>query len=283
MVPKLARFGMADIKIYVTGHVDDLYALALLFPEGAYPGLTVVTALKGAKDGWMDRVIDATDATTYVTGGGCAPLLEASNYGAAGWVAKEILAPLNGYAVLADSNFVPVDPVSADIKHEHGWTGMSFGTATSKAPRRVISVDRHPLMSERRNARVELMASMPLAAYAASVIAGTPNWAEYYRLLEDIAGERGTTLDKLAEAKLTKRPALNAFKSAANNRAFGRHGASKLDTGIDQSTLMNLLEAREFVRGVVTRWLDQLCGDVMPTDRVDGGALRFGPDEREDD
>ncbi len=26
-----------DIKIFVEGHVDDLYALSLLFPEGAYP------------------------------------------------------------------------------------------------------------------------------------------------------------------------------------------------------------------------------------------------------
>lgn len=274
---------MTDIKIYVDGHVDDLYALALLFPDCAFPGLTVVTALKGAKDGSMDRVIDATDTTTYVTGEGCAPLLEATNYGAADWVAKEILAPLNGYAVLADSNFVPVTPICADIKYEHGWMGLSFRTAVSKEPRRIITVDRHPFMRERRNARVELMASMPIAAYASSVIGSTPNWADYYRLLEDIAGERGTTLDKLAEAGLAKRPALNAFKSAANNRVFGRHGASKRDTRIDQSTLMNLLEAREFVRSVVTRWLDQLCGDVMPTDRVDGSELRFGLDDRDDD
>lgn len=274
---------MADIKIYVTGHVDDLYALALLFPEGAYPGLTVVTGLKGAKDGSWDRVTDASDPSTYVTGEGCAPLLEANRYGAAHWVAKEILAPLNGYAVLADSNFVPVEPVSADVRYEGGWTGMTFGTSASNAPRRLISVARHPFMADRRNPRVRLMSEMPLAAYAASVIAGTPNWAEYYRILEDIAGERGTTLDKLAEADLAKRQALNAFKAAANNRAFGRHGASKRDITIDQSTLMNLVEAREFVRGVVTRWLDQLCGDTMPTDRVDGGALRFGLDARGDD
>lgn len=156
---------------------------------------------------------------------------------------------------------------------------MTFGESVSNNPRRGITVDRHPRLAEVRNSRVALMTSMPLAAYAASVIAGQPNWADYYRLLEDIAGERGTTLDKLTDVGLAKRPALNAFKAAANNRAFGRHGASKRDTTIDQSTLMTLLEAREFVRGVVTKWLDAQCGDVMPTDRVDGGPLRFGLDD----
>ena len=76
-----------DIRINVEGHVDDLYALALLFPEGAIPALHVVTELKGEKDGWMDRVTDATNRRTWVTGEGCLPLLEARDYGAAGWVA----------------------------------------------------------------------------------------------------------------------------------------------------------------------------------------------------
>ena len=45
---------------------------------------------------------------------------------------------------------------------------------------------------------------------------------------------------------------------------------------------MNLLEAREFVRRVVSSWLDVECGDRMPRDRVDGGPLRFGLDDRYD-
>lgn len=105
--------------------------------------------------------------------------------------------PLNDYAVLADSNYVPVDPVSADIKHEHGWTSMSFGTAMSKAPRRVISVDRHPLMAERRNARVELMASMPLAAYAASVIAGSPGDVV---IMDNLPAHKGAAVRHAIEA-----------------------------------------------------------------------------------
>ena len=64
------------------------------------------------------------------------------------------------------------------------------------------------------------------------------------------------------------------------NRAFGRHGTSKRDTGIAQGTLVSLLEARQFVRNVVSTWLDLECGDRMPRDRVDGGPLRFGLDER---
>jgi len=253
--------------------------LSLLFREGAYPGLHVVTGLKGEKIGLLDRVTDANDRTTFVTGEGCLPLAEARDNGAGGWVASEILAPLNGYAVLADSNFTPVIPVSAEFESQHGSGGMTFGGNASKAPQRRITVARHPNLGAMRNSRVELMTEKPLAAYAALVISGQPSWAEYYRLLEDIAGDCNTTLDKLTDSGLAKRQALNAFKSAANNRAFGRHGTSKRDTTIDQSTLMNLLEAREFVRGVVTKWLDAQCGDVMPTDRVDGGALRFGLDD----
>ena len=83
----------------------------------------------------------------------------------------------------------------------------------------------------------------------------------------------------MAEAGLAKRQALNGFKMAANNRAFGRHGASKRDTSLSQEALMNLLEAREFVRDVVTAWLDLECGGRLPRDRVDGGPLRFGLDD----
>ena len=266
-----------NIKLFVEGHADDLYALHLLFPEGAYDGLHVVTALQGQKDGSLDRVTDSSDRTTYVTGDGCASLLEANNYGAAGWVAREILAPLNGYAVLADSNYKPVWPVSAECSGSNGIsTYMIFGESESKAPRRLISVARHELLASTRNCRVELMTSKPLAAYAALVVAAQPNWADYYRLLEDIAGDCASALDKLYEVGLAERPALKAFKAAANNRAFGRHGASRRNTSVDQSALMTLLEAREFVRSVVTKWFDSHCGDRMPTDRVDGGPLRFG-------
>jgi hypothetical protein len=31
------------VKIKLEGHVDDLYALSLLFPENAYPSLYIVT------------------------------------------------------------------------------------------------------------------------------------------------------------------------------------------------------------------------------------------------
>lgn len=242
-----------EIRLFVDGHVDDLYALHLLFPEGAYEGLHVVTALKGRKDGSLDRVTDAGDRNTYVTGDGCAPLLEADTYGAAAWVAREVLAPLNGYAVLADSNFKPVWPVSAECRHKRGTTYMVFGESEPKSPMRLITVARHELLASARNSRVELMTSKPLAAYAALVVAAQPNWADYYRLLEDISGECATTLDKLTDVGLAERPALNAFKAAANKRAFGRHGASKRDASLDQSALMNLLEAREFVRSVVTK------------------------------
>lgn len=271
-----------DIKIFVEGHVDDLYALSLLFPEGAYPDLFVITGISGHKDGLLDRAGDASQPATYVTGPGCLPLLEANEYGAAAWVARDIIAPLNGYAVLADSNFRAVEPVSATFEGNGIQGGMSFGSSQPNRPTRLITVNRHAKLAELRNDRVDFMIDNPLAAYAAAVIAGPPSWADYYRLLEDIAGSRGITLDKLAEAGLAERQALGAFKNAANNRAFGRHGASKRDTAIPQESLMNLLEAREFVRRVVTRWLDDECGDRLPRDRVDGGQLRFGLDDRDD-
>ena len=229
----------------------------------------------------MDRVTDTSDRRTFVTGAGCLPLAEARGYGAASWVAREILPPLNGYAVLADSNFVPVTPVSAEFRYESGWGAIKFGESASKDPKHVISVNRHPNLAALRNSRADLMMAKPLAAYSTMVIARPPNWADYYRLLEDIAGDMGVTLDKLTDICLAKRQPLNGFKAAANNRAFGRHGAFQRDTSVDQSSLMNLLEAREFVGSVVTKWLDGKCGDTMPTDRVDGGPLRFGLDDQE--
>jgi hypothetical protein len=269
------------VKIFVHGHVDDLYALALLFPEGAYPQLHVVTQLKGEKDGPLDRVTDASDRQTFVTGAGCLPLLEKMHPISAGWVAREIIAPLNGYATLADSNYTPVEPTSASFENGGGQGYMVFGGPEPNRPRRGISVSRSPLLHELLASRLDYMTHTPLAAYAAAVIAGQPSWAEYYRLLEDIAGVQGTTLDKLDEAGIAAKKPLNAFKKAANNRAFAPHGLSKRDAAIPEESMMNLLEAREFVRNVVCTWLDHECGGRMPRDRVDGGILRFGLDHRD--
>src|SRR5688572_16776643 len=104
--------------------------------------------------------------------------------------------------------------------------------------------------------RVAFMTQTLLAAQAAAIVAGPPSWAEYYRLLEDIAGHRGTTLDKFAKTGLAPASTLKAFKMAANNRVSGRHGLAKRDPNLRQEELMNLLEAREFVRQVVSAWLD---------------------------
>jgi hypothetical protein len=267
------------VKINLDGHVDDLYALSLLFPKGAYPNLHIVTQITGAKDGLLDRVQNADSRETYLTGEGCLPLIGTRGSDEAFWVALEIISPLNGYAVLADSNFKPVMPVSATWEGEGISGGAIFGSNVPNRSPRLIATNRHGLLRELLPRRVTFMSENPLAAYAASVIAGPPSWAEYYRLLEDIAGHRGTTLDKLPEAGLANRQALNAFKMAANNRAFGRHGTSKRDTSLSQDTLMNLHESREFVRTVVATWLDLECGGRMPRDRVDQGPLRFGLDD----
>lgn len=269
----------ASARIKVEGHVDDLYTLALLFPKGVLPHLHVVTALIGAKDGSLDRVTGADTRDTYVTGPGCLSLFDASGFEEAGWIAREILAPLNGYAVLVESNFKPVRPVSATLEGDGRMGAMAFGLSEAPhGPTRAITANRHPLLRELLPSRVDFMTSNPLAAYAAAVVAGRPNWADYYRLLEDIAGHRGVTLNTLDEGGLAKRQSLNAFKAAANNRTFGRHGAAKHKNRVDQDQLMNLLEAREFVRQVVSSWLDLECGDRMPRDRVDGPPLRFGLD-----
>lgn len=270
---------MSAVKIYINGHVDDLYALSILFPEHISPFIHVVTGITGTKDGMLDRVENTDQTETYVTGDGCLSLVESNGIEEAGWIAQEIIAPLNGYAVLADSNFKPTIPVSACWTHNGGSTNMTFGSSNRpNQPNRLITTNRHPLLSELLQSRIEYMTKNPLGAYAAIIISATPSWAEYYRLLEDIAGHRGTKLDKLAKVKLADQKALDAFKKAANQRAFGRHGMSKRDASIQQETLMNLLEAREFVRNVVSAWLDKECGGRMPRDRVDGGPLRFGLD-----
>ncbi|KGE79928.1 hypothetical protein LW14_26220 [Rhizobium sp. H41] len=66
----------ATFKIFVTGHVDDLFALSLFFPEGAIPDFFVVTAIEGEKDRMFDRVTNAENKQTFVSGPGCAPLFD---------------------------------------------------------------------------------------------------------------------------------------------------------------------------------------------------------------
>ena len=268
----------SSVSIFVDGHPDDLYALSLLFPEGAHPDFEVGTEITGTKAGLLDRVQDASRKATWVTGNGCLPLAQALDAESAGWTARDIIAPLNGYAVLADSNFRPVTPVHAEISEPHGGRVIVFARPERARQGRFISVDRHPLLRELLGSRVDFMMENRLAASAAAVVAGPPSWADYYRLLEDIADHRSTTLDKLPEAGLAARVALNAFKSAANNRVSGRHGAAKRSKSVVQEDLMNLLEAREFVRRVVSAWLDAECGGRLPRDRVDGGKLRFDLD-----
>ncbi len=273
-------------KIHVDGHVDDLYALSLLFPEGATPDFYVVSMIQGEKDRVLDRVTNADDRETYVSGPSCAPLFDLF------WqtpelerdqVAREIIAPLNGYAALADSNFRPVIPIRASYSACGGSGEMSLASKPSNTPRRLISTNRHPSMQAMMPSRVQLMIDEPLFARATAVMAGAPSWSEYYRILEDVAGHRKTSLERLHEKGLAAREPLNAFKKAANNHQLGRHGAAKRDTTLGAEDMMNLLEAREFVRSVITKWFDELCGDTLPTDRVDGGPLRFGLDNHDDE
>jgi len=263
------------VKIALQGHVDDLYALSLLFPEGAYPGLHVITQIVGTKVGLFDRVTNAEFRATFLTGATCLPIIGAA-VPEAGWMASEILAPLNGYAAIADSNYKPVFPTSASWTTADGGGHATFTGPIRNEPKRLITAARHDADQGLMPSRITFMLENPLAAYAATTIADQPSWAIYYHLLEDIAGFRKTTLDKLDTAGLAKREALNAFKCAANNRTFGRHGSSKRDANLEQHELMSLREAREFVRSVVTAWLDLECGNHMPRDRVDGGPLRFG-------
>lgn len=54
------------------------------------------------------------------------------------------------------------------------------------------------------------------------------------------------------------------------------------DPNLLAEDMMNLLEAREFVRTAVNKWIDEQCGSSFPTDRVDGGPLRFGLDDEDD-
>ena len=270
----------ASASMKLAGRAEDLLTLALLFPEGACPDLGVRTAIVGEKDGIMDRVVDAADTSTVLTGSVCLGLLDARDPRSATWIAREILAPLNGYAALADVNFTPVSAVSAEIVRGGSTTWMVFDNTAPVRPRGLISAAQHPALRERMASRVDLMSRNPLAAYAALVIAGKPSWTDYYRLLEDIAWTKETTIDKLHRTGLTRQRPLKEFTKAANNRAFARHGLSKRDTDLAEEDMMTLLEAREFVRQIVNAWLDEQCGDVMPRDRVDGPPLRFGLDDR---
>jgi hypothetical protein len=86
------------VKFMLDGHVDDLYALSLLFSAGAHPDLHVVTQITGAKDGLLDRVQNADHRETYLTGDHCLWVFEARPLVEKRWAAMEILAPLNGYA-----------------------------------------------------------------------------------------------------------------------------------------------------------------------------------------
>lgn len=264
------------VRIHLSGFPEDLFTFALLFPEGRLPNLHVTTQIVGTKDHTMDRVADATNTETVLQGPGCLPLADFPTVESARWTALEIMAPLQGFAALADANFTPLEPVSATIEGR-GMQGFFDLRAPSNHQRlRLISADRLPIQRAAMPARVELMTSNPLAAYAGAVICGSPSWTEYYRVLEDIAGECDKTISRLHETGLISRDLQRAFTNAANNRIWGRHGGSGRTYEGDQRDLMNLLEAREVVRRVVTGWMDQVCGDYLPRDRVDGPALRFG-------
>ncbi|CAB3878296.1 hypothetical protein [Achromobacter piechaudii] len=269
-----------NVRIYLGGHVDDLYALSLLFPKKAIPDLYIVTDIFGRKDGQGDRVSSTDSLTTYLTGEGCLPVVERNNATPQEieWIALEIIGPLNGYAALADSNFRSVLPISVSWEGNGGGGCVTFGSSVQNKPQRSVATNRHPLLWELLPTRVEYMRTNSLASSAANVIAGPPSWAEYYRLLEDIAGHFDSSLDKLSKLGLAEREGLDGFKNAANNREHGRHGTSKRNLSISQESLMNLREAREFVRGVVSNWLDRECGGRLPRDRVDGAPLRFGLD-----
>lgn len=277
--PETSMAGQVTVRIYLSGFPEDLYTLGLLFPEGRRADLHVETRVVGERDGIMHRVVDDSQTQTFVTGPACLPLAELPRFELARWTARAIVAPLNGFATLADSNFLPVDVDRASFEGGGRWGALDLRLANARRPGRLIAADRVQQQRDAMPTRVTFMQQDPLAAYAAEVIAGPPSWTDYYRVLEDIAGRCNTKVDKLHELGFASRAQQKAFTNAANNRPLGRHGLAGITYDGDQHELMTLIEAKEFVRRVVAAWMDRVCGGRMPRDRVDGPALRFGLDQ----
>lgn len=263
-----------DVKIYLKGHVDDLYALSLLFSEGAHCDYFISTSIVGEKAKLMDVVTDAKDKTTYLSGPACNRLFAGQDMWTQRAIAYDILQPVNGYATLCDSNYNPVFPVSAEYKTKGGSGHIVF--PVDHKPSRQISVARHSSLKDLLKSRVDFIESNWTAQNAVNVLGQAPNWAAYYKIMEDIAGEEKISLSRLHRRGFVDEKLMSDFMHAANNQLNGRHGASGRKSKANHLDLMNLLEAREAVRQFVTSWLDYKCGDKLPRDRVDGGGLRFG-------
>jgi len=145
----------------------------------------------------------------------------------------------------------------------------------------ITMLGRHSGHFDVMESRLSFIETSLIAQRALQVVADRPAWTSYYRALEDIADDLGSTISKLHTHGLMTAEQNNAFRSSANNsmqeHEAPRHGFEKINKTLDPNNLMNLIEGRELVREAVNAWLDLKCGNRAPREMVDHmGELRFG-------
>lgn len=220
-----------DIKIWIEGRPADLYGLSLLFASGVSGDYTVVTKVTGEPTNVLHRVTDSKNRRTYVTGEMTDQVLIAMDDPTAEMVCYQLLKPLNAYAVLIDSSFVPVRAVSVDIKTASGYRHFIFGNSGRAS--KITTLGRHSTLQERMPERIKFLKTSHIARESLEILGQRPSWSRYYRLLENVAKDCNTTISKINKTGFMTARQKTEFTKAANNsmQAYEdpRHGYAKID------------------------------------------------------
>lgn len=271
-----------DVSIRLDGRDADLFGLSILFSPGVSDRFIVTTQIIGEPHPPGHRVVDASKRTTILRGTTANSLIVAMDPQTAAAVCFQILRSLNGYAALLSPGFRGVWGTSAEMIGKYRQYGNRYMVFPGRPEDNDITMlGRHSGHFEVMESRLNFIETSLIAQRALQVIADRPAWTSYYRALEDIADDLGSTISKLHTHGLMTVEQNNAFRSAANNsmqeHEAPRHGLEKVNKTLDPNSLMNLVEGRELIREAVNAWLDLKCGNTVAREMVEHmGELRFG-------
>lgn len=249
--------------------------------------LTVWSNLETIDEGIMVKAPTEGIALAHLSG----PVIESAigqvrNWNVAKLLLKPIIARINALASTLDPNFRGVYPVGGLIRIPSG-PNVHFSYEETIPSKTISTLGRHEKQFESLKDRWELADGDDTICLIMDSFLEPPTWNAIAACFENIEYYLGAGRAKLHEHKLMYPEQENEFGNAANNRvdrkSGSRHGKKAQNQKFsieEQAEWMNLKEARELHRQVVSRFLDSLTGHRTAYEPLDSinEILRFGLD-----
>jgi hypothetical protein len=178
-------------------------------------------------------------------------------------VALDVVARINGIALLLDPEYLAVKVISISYSHKGGTGASVLGDWTPN--KEVTSLGRHPAQMAFAQDVLPLARNDNAVKFVLDAIALPRSWASLYLIYEAIAEDVGG-VHELRKAGWVSTNHLTDFTNSANNNRSISEGARHGNKPQPGRPLIPLIHAYEIVNRLALGWLDWVRRNRPTTD-----------------